>query len=189
MIFAPKVVIEKLKKATKHKHEVQAMHGFVPPVKQSATKDVRDSIQCLQEFKFDVVYGGVFAPSLRDELRLLCRSAEGMLRDVIARKLGEIEQQAAQPPPPLTEGLEVLVQRYCSGDEKCAIISCVQPDGTFDIEYEDYNVGNTHFTDTTQGYTLRGYVLCLNLLSPKTFGLSCTSFDQRTEKCTLLSMA
>jgi hypothetical protein len=29
----------------------------------------------------------------------------------------------------------------------------------------------------------------LSLLSPKTFGLSCASFDQRTEKCTPLPMA
>jgi hypothetical protein len=137
IIFAPKAVIEKLKKATKHKHRVQAMHGFVPPVKQSATKDVRDSILCLQEFKFDVVYGGVFTPSLRDELGSLCRSAEGMLRDVIARKLDEIEQQAARPPPPLTEGLKVMAKRDDVEGEQCAIISYVQLDGTFGIKYDD----------------------------------------------------
>jgi hypothetical protein len=131
MIFAPKAVIEKLKKATKHKHGVQAMHGFVPPVKQSATKDVRDSLQCLQELKFDVVYGGVFMPSLRDELRLLCRSAEGMLRDVIARKLDEIEQQTTRP------SIKVMTRRSFAQAEPCAIISCVQPDGTFDIKYDD----------------------------------------------------
>jgi hypothetical protein len=137
MIFAPKAVIEKLKKATKHKHRAQAMHGFVPPDKQSATKDVRDSLQCLQEFKFDVVYGGVFAPSLRDELRPLCRSAQGMLRDVIARKLDEVQQQAARLPPPLTEGLKVMFKRNDAVAEQCAIISCVQPDGRFDIKYDD----------------------------------------------------
>jgi hypothetical protein len=152
MIFAPKAVIEKLKKATNHKHGIQAMHGFVPPVKQSATKDVRDSIQCLQEFKFDVVYGGAFAPSLRDELRLLCRSAEGMLRDVIARKLDEIEQQAARPPPPLTEGLKVMVKRDDVEAEQCAVISCVQPDGTFDIKYDDGEQGTRVRAETLRPF-------------------------------------
>jgi hypothetical protein len=65
--------------------------------------------------------------------------------------------------------------------EQYAIISCVQPDGTFDIKYDDGEQKTG-----VRAETLRLY---LSLLSPKTFGRWCTSFDQRTEKCTPLSMA
>jgi hypothetical protein len=60
----------------KQEHGVQVIAS---PVKQPETKDIHDSIQYLQDFEFDVVYGGVLTSNLRDELRRLCQSAEGML--------------------------------------------------------------------------------------------------------------